>query len=86
MEEPQVAFANFQAHFDRSEMADKTIFTVLELGPSDSLYTALIASAFSASSVFLVDIGAFATEDINWYQAMAKHLYGLRLSREKLLL
>jgi hypothetical protein len=54
--------------------------TVLELGPGDSLCTALIAHAFGARESFLVDVGNFATHDINVYLKMAELLFERKLS------
>jgi SAM-dependent methyltransferase len=50
-------------------------FSVLELGPGDSVFTALIAKAHGASRVWLVDGGSFATKNPKAYAAMAIHLH-----------
>src|SRR5438309_2175417 len=42
-------------------------FTVLELGPGDSLFTAVIARSLGASQTWLVDTGSFATMAIQPY-------------------
>ena len=39
-------------------------FTSLELGPGDSVLTGLVASAFGASTVYLVDRGPYAETDL----------------------
>jgi len=49
-------------------------FAVLELGPGDSLFTAVIAFSLNASRVWLVDAGAFATTDITAYTTMISFL------------
>lgn len=49
-------------------------FSVLELGPGDSVFTALIAKAHGASRSWLVDAGPFATTDPAAYVAMADYL------------
>jgi SAM-dependent methyltransferase len=49
-------------------------FAVLELGPGDSVFTALIARAHGAARVWLVDAGPFATTDPTAYTAMADYL------------
>jgi hypothetical protein len=45
--------------------------SVLELGPGDSLSTALIAHALGARQAVLVDAGAFATREMEPYRALA---------------
>ncbi|MES2300372.1 MAG: class I SAM-dependent methyltransferase [Pseudomonadota bacterium] len=49
-------------------------FTVLELGPGDSVFTALVAAALGASESWLVDAGAFATNDPAAYASMLDYL------------
>lgn len=49
-------------------------FAVLELGPGDSVFMALVARALCASRVWLVDAGPFATTDPTAYTAMADYL------------
>ena len=46
----------------------------LELGPGDSLVSALLACAHGASHCYLVDSGAFATRDIGVYRSFADSL------------
>lgn len=43
---------------------------MLELGPGDSAFTAVIAKAMGANKVWLVDAGAFAVTDMHAYQAL----------------
>jgi SAM-dependent methyltransferase len=49
-------------------------FTVLELGPGDSVFTALVAKAIGAEQVWLVDAGPYATTEPAQYTAMADYL------------
>lgn len=49
-------------------------FTVLELGPGDSLFTAIVAKSIGADQVWLVDSSPFATTDPTQYAAMADYL------------
>ena len=54
--------------------------TVLELGPGDSLLSALIAKANGASKIYLADAGNYASRDIKFYKRAADELrmqYGL---------
>ncbi|MGH8514357.1 MAG: class I SAM-dependent methyltransferase, partial [Gammaproteobacteria bacterium] len=43
---------------------------VLEIGPGDSLFTAVIAHALGASRTWLVDAAPFATTDMPGYAAL----------------
>ena len=47
---------------------------LLEVGPGDSIGSALLASAIGASRTYLVDVGAFASTDVNLYRRMARYL------------
>jgi SAM-dependent methyltransferase len=75
MEEPAYAYGVFKKHFDPMR-AVRTFngFVGLELGPGDSLLSAMVAHAFGASAYFLVDVGAFAQADLKRYRAMADFL------------
>ena len=59
-------------------------FVALELGPGDSLFSGMIASAFKASTTYLVDVRPFAIDDIKFYRAMADFLEGEGLSVPKI--
>jgi SAM-dependent methyltransferase len=50
-------------------------WTVLELGPGDSVFTSLIAYAVGASRSYLVDAGHFATQLPSAYADMTSCLY-----------
>lgn len=55
--------------------------TVLELGVGDSLASALVARAYGAEKVYLVDVGEFARIDPPFYKSLAQWLAeaGLRV-------
>lgn len=75
MEKPSYAYDVFKKHFDRVVFSRKSgNFVALELGPGDSLFSAMIAYAFGASSVYLVDVGNFISDDIKPYFSMANYL------------
>lgn len=75
MNRPDYAYGVFQQHFERSPFSRKDGgFVALELGPGDSLLSAIVATAHGASGCYLVDAGAFATEDMSAYRDMAKYL------------
>jgi ubiquinone/menaquinone biosynthesis C-methylase UbiE len=48
--------------------------TVLELGGGDSLASALVAKAYGAGRIYLVDVGAFARTDVEFYKKMTRRL------------
>jgi SAM-dependent methyltransferase len=72
MEDPRWAYDTFRRHFDRADFPNKAGgFRVLELGPGDSLFTAVIARALGAAATWLVDVGPFASTDPCAYRRMA---------------
>jgi SAM-dependent methyltransferase len=91
MDQPKACFETFKTHLalsdldsvvrDRQQLSTEADFVVLELGPGDSLYTALIARSFGAAHTILVDSGDFATRDTKGYGAMVHFLgsHGYRL-------
>ena len=71
MDDPTYALPVFQRHFRNSSLDGTRGFVALELGPGDSVGSALIAKAYGARHCYLVDIGRFAREDITPYLAIA---------------
>ena len=68
---PDYAYGVFKHHFDRVDFARKAgSFVALELGPGDSLFSAMIASRFGASATWLVSQGYHATRDMTLYRQM----------------
>jgi hypothetical protein len=49
-------------------------FVCLELGPGDSIATGIVANAFGATKTYLVDVGNFAIQDINYYKEFSEEL------------
>ncbi len=74
MHRADYALGVFQQHFARSGIPVGRQFVALELGPGDSLSSAVIAAAHAAQHTFLVDAGAFATRDVAVYRDTAAHL------------
>ncbi len=76
MEKPDYAYQVFQDHFARAsqEIPLKPGFVSLELGPGESLNSALVSHSFGSSKAYIVDVARFATEDIQIYQEMANFL------------
>ena len=72
MDEPAYAEEVFLRHFER--VTPSAGFVALELGPGDTVFSALIAHALGASRVVLVDVGRFALDDVAPYQEMAAYL------------
>jgi SAM-dependent methyltransferase len=75
MNKPDYAYNVFQQHFQRSNFVRKgEKFVSLELGPGDSLLSAIVATAHGSGKCYLVDAGAFATEAITPYREMSEFL------------
>jgi len=72
MHHPEHAYRVFCAHRNRV-LAKRTLaqgFICLELGPGDSLLSGLVARAYGASKVYLVDTGVHAIRDLEPYRQM----------------
>lgn len=70
----------FRLHFHRAYKDDlPTGFTALELGPGDSLASVLIAKAYGAGTSYHIDVGRFATNEIDLYKRMNTELYSVGL-------
>jgi SAM-dependent methyltransferase len=75
MDRPEYALRILRRHFDAASLAGKADgFVGLELGPGDSLSSALIAKTFGASKTFLVDVECCASTDLGVYRRMESHL------------
>ena len=80
MDRPAWAYKIFRQYFDNADFRAKAGgFTLLEMGPGDSLFSALIAKSLGAAAVWLVDVDSFANLDINLYRTMADFLAEQRL-------
>lgn len=85
MNQPERAFEVFLTHATTGNilMADSepprlsvknSNFSVLELGPGDSLFTAVIAKSLGATKSWLIDAGKFAISETAAYVALGKLL------------
>lgn len=75
MLDPAYAYSKFRMHYDRVEFSRKgSDFVVLELGPGDSLHSALIARSVGASKTYLVDVGRYASCPADCCRTMAAFL------------
>ena len=81
MHEPQRALGNLLGHASTAGVlegwpgtprfaARGSEFHVLEIGPGDSLFSAMLANALGASRTWLIDAGPFARMDAAAYAAM----------------
>lgn len=67
MDESSYAFGVVKQHYEAVKPWLDDGFTVLELGPGDSLLSALNLYALGASKIYLVDVGEFATKEMEPY-------------------
>lgn len=74
MTEPSYAIDVFGRHLRASGFEPFIGFTALELGPGDSVASALIAAAHGAANVVLVDAGPFADRSMEPYRRLAAAL------------
>lgn len=62
----------FDSHFRQAQSAWAPGQTILELGPGDSLATALFGKARGAGRIWLVDTGAWASREVSAYQRITQ--------------
>ena len=85
MNQPQRALDNFLEHAGTAGVLDMNSrlpqlkvndddFAILELGPGDSLFSAVIARSLGASHSWLVDAGAYAAVDMEAYVGLSNLL------------
>lgn len=75
MEQGEYALNIFKIHIKRAYPEGMPPgLTCLELGPGDSVAAALIANAFGAKEIYLVDTGNFVTHDMKIYRSMIRWL------------
>jgi SAM-dependent methyltransferase len=74
MVRPAYALDVFRRHFSNSGLIAGSPFVALELGPGDSLASAVIARAHGATHTHMVDEGNFATDDIDSYRILSRYL------------
>lgn len=74
MDRPSYAIDVVMSHLARVGWTDLDGRTVVELGPGDSLATAVIARALGATHVYLVDAGDFASYDHATYMEVQRQL------------
>lgn len=73
MRDPDYAISVFDNHY-RAAGAPGPGFAFLELGPGDSLASAVVGKAFGAARCWLVDAGAYASRDMALYARLIETL------------
>lgn len=80
MDTAQYAIGVFSSHIQRTGLTNQLVGkTVLEVGPGDSVATALIAKAHGARAL-LVDAGSYAQLDLTVYRRLADELRAVGLA------
>ncbi len=75
MDKPDYALGVFRKHYEQAAFGRKgKDFVGLEVGPGDSVASAVIARAHGANRCFLVDAGAYAARDLGLYRSVARLL------------
>jgi predicted SAM-dependent methyltransferase len=75
MERPAYAYRVFRRHFDRAKLAvGESGFVAMEIGPGDSLLSAMIAGAYGATKTYLIDVGNFAKHELGSYRDMERFM------------
>ena len=70
MDSEEYSYKIFMKHFNLTGYDKGTEFVTLELGPGDSLNSALIAKAHGSVKTYLVDVGDYATKNLEVYRNM----------------
>jgi SAM-dependent methyltransferase len=79
MNRPKYAFDVFKRHSEAAGFSTLRGRTVLELGPGDSLLTALYAASFGASRTWLIDAAPLASQESNLFAQAEQLLTQLEL-------
>ena len=74
MIDPRYAYGVAHRHYSSVESMLEDDFTVLELGPGDSLISALNMTAFGAKKCYMVDVGEYATMELEVYKQALSYL------------
>ncbi len=81
---PEYTINVFSRHFQKVAAHLPPGFVALELGPGDSLGTAVIAHAYGASRTYLIDAGPFASFDLEAYLSLCRALRARQLQLAEL--
>jgi SAM-dependent methyltransferase len=72
MQDPAYALRVFNKHFTGSGVSGRSGLVGLEMGPGDSIGSAVAAKAMGFSAFYLVDAGDYANRDIETYKEMGR--------------
>lgn len=72
MQDPAYALQVFNKHFITSGVSGRSGLVGLEMGPGDSIGSAIAAKAMGFSAFYLVDAGDFTNRDIETYKEMGR--------------
>lgn len=75
MNQDEYARKIFKLHTDRAFGGPAPEGAVLlEMGPGDSLASAVIAASYGAGQIYMMDVGDFALKDVDFYKALCRTL------------
>jgi SAM-dependent methyltransferase len=74
MDDPSYAWEVFNRHVGRESGQPREGFVALELGPGDTVSSAVIAAALGSATTFLVDVAPIAIRDLEPYRRLAAFL------------
>jgi SAM-dependent methyltransferase len=75
MDSPDYCYKVVKQHLDREPFGRRHgDFVSLELGPGDTITSALAVKALGAAKTLHIDVGPFASRDLEAYRQMADHL------------
>ena len=80
MEDARYAYGVARHHLDALAAYRPRSFTMLELGPGNSVASAVVASAVGATHCTLVDVAPHATRELEGYAALARYLRDVGLA------
>jgi SAM-dependent methyltransferase len=72
MQNPDYVFKVFNNHFIHSGLSGRPGLVGLEMGPGDSVGSAVAAKAMGFSAFYLVDAGEYANRDVETYKEMSR--------------
>ncbi len=78
MLDPDYAIQTFSSHWEiaRSHLGNTSGCSILELGPGDSLFTAVLGAVAGAREIWLIDAGNFAADQIDQYAPLLSKFSG----------
>src|SRR5688500_9340647 len=74
MDDPEYAIGVVERHMRNAGFERLDGLVVLELGPGDSVASALITNALGAEAAYLIDVAPYARTDVGPYLALVEEL------------